>query len=98
VQEAIGLVDDFERAFRPCVGLALEPEKSDYGIAPVSLSFTKGSPELLEIIKAHREAFLLNEMPKYCHFFSAIIESSGGPFLCGAAPTLADCCLAPVLE
>ena len=49
-------------------------------------------------IKALREAFLLNEMPKYCGFFSAIIESSGGPFLCGAAPTLADCCLAPVLE
>lgn len=98
VQEAIGLVDDFERAFRPCVGLALEPEKSGYGIAPVSLSFTKGSPELLEIIKAVREAFLLNEMPKYCGFFSAMIENSGGPFLCGAAPTLADCCLAPVLE
>jgi glutathione S-transferase len=98
VQEAIGLVDDFERAFRPCVGLALEPEKYGYGITPATVSFTKGSSELLETIKALRETFLVNEMPKYCGFFSDLIESSGGPFLCGAEPTLADCCLAPVLE
>jgi hypothetical protein len=27
-----------------------------------------------------------------------MIKNSGGPFLCGAEPTLADCCLAPALE
>ena len=27
-----------------------------------------------------------------------MIEENGGPFLCGVEPTLADCCLVPVLE
>jgi glutathione S-transferase len=98
VQEAIGLVDDFERSWRPCVGLALDPEMLGYGIAPATASFTKGSAELSQTIKALREAFLAKEMPKYCGFFSNMIELSGGPFLCGSAPTLADCCLAPALE
>ena len=98
VQEAIGLVDDFERSWRPCVGLALEPEKLGYGITPATASFVKGSPDLRETIKALREGFLVKEMPMYCGFFSKMIEVSGGPFLCGAEPTLADCCLAPVLE
>jgi|TARA_B110000116_G_scaffold210667_1_gene186428 glutathione S-transferase len=98
VQEAIGLVDDFERSWRPCVGLALEPEMLGYGIAPATASFIKGSPELGQTIKALREAFLAKQMPKYCSFFAQMIEMSGGPFLCGVAPTLADCCLAPALE
>jgi prostaglandin-H2 D-isomerase / glutathione transferase len=98
VQELIGLVEDFERAWRPCVGLALEPEAHGYGITPATAAFTKGSPELAETVKALRGAFLENEMPKYCRFFADKIAASGGPFLCGATPTLADCCLAPVLE
>ena len=98
VQEAIGLVDDFERAFRPCIGIALEPEKLGYGITPATSVLVKDSPELSETIKVLREAFLLSELPKYCGFFSGMIKNSGGPFLCGAEPTLADCCLAPALE
>ena len=98
VQEAIGLVDDFERAFRPCIGIALEPEKLGYGITPATSLLVKDSPELSETIKALRKAFLLSELPKYCDFFSGMIENSGGPFLCGPEPTLADCCLAPALE
>jgi hypothetical protein len=46
VQETIGLVDDFERAFRPCIGLALKPEKLGYGITPATSSLVKDSPEL----------------------------------------------------
>ena len=80
------------------MGLALEPEMSGYGIASATASFIKGSPELLETIKALREAFLAHEMPRYCGFFSTMIEETGGPFLCGVEPTLADCCLVPVLE
>ena len=37
-------------------------------------------------------------MPKYCVYFVTMIENTGGPFLFGAEPTLADCCLLPVLE
>jgi glutathione S-transferase len=40
MQEAIGLVEDFERSWRPCVGLALEPEMLGYGIAPATASFS----------------------------------------------------------
>jgi glutathione S-transferase len=98
VQEAIGLVDDFERAWRPCVSIALEPQSLGYGIAPVTASFLKGSPELTETIKSLREAFIAQEMPKYFGFFSRLIETNEGPFLCGSQPTLADCCLAPALE
>ena len=98
VQEAIGLVDDFDRAWRPCLAVALEPEKMGYGITPATASLVKGSPELNETIKSLREAFLANEMPKYCGFFAKMIEGNGGPFLCGSQPTLADCCLAPALE
>lgn len=98
VQEAIGIVDDFERAFRPCIGIALEPDKLGYGITPATSLLVKESPALSGTIKALREAFLLSELPKYCGFFSGIIENSGGPFLCGVEPTLADCCLVPALE
>ena len=98
VQEAIGLIDDFERAWRPSVSMALEPEKLGYGITEATASFIKGSPELNDTIKSLREAFLDNEMPKYCGFFAKMTENNGGPFLCGSKPTLADCCLVPVLE
>ena len=80
------------------MGLALEPKKSGYRIASATASFIKGSPELLETIKALREAFLAHEMPRCCGFFSTMIEETGGPFLCGVEPTLADFCLVPVLE
>ncbi len=98
VQETIGLVDDFERAFRPCVGIALEPEKYGYGITSATSAIVKDSPDLGKVFKVVREAFLKTELPKYCGFFSDLIEKSGGPFVCGPEPTLADCCLAPVLE
>ena len=84
--------------YGPEIGIALEPEKLGYGITPATSWLVKDRPELSETIKALREAFLLNELPKYCVFFSGLIENSGGPFLCGAEPTLADCCLAPALE
>jgi prostaglandin-H2 D-isomerase / glutathione transferase len=98
VQEAIGLVGDFDRAWRPCIGLVLEPEVSGYGLTPATAAFTKGSPALAETIKALRIAFVANQLPKYCAFFAKMIASSGGPFLCGAQPTLADCCLVPALD
>ena len=84
--------------YGPEIGIALEPEKLGYGITPATSWLVKDRPELSETIKALREAFLLNELPKYCVFFSGLIENSGGPFLCGAEPTLADCCLVPALE
>lgn len=98
VQEAIGLVEDFERAWRPCVSLALEPEALGYGITPATAAFTKGSAELKETTQALRQAFLAKELPKYCGFFAQMVVRSGGPFLCGDQPTLADCALAPALE
>ena len=98
VQEAIGLVEDFERAWRPCVSLALEPEALGYGITPATAAFTKGSAELQETTQALRQAFLAKELPKYCGFFAQMVARSGGPFLCGDQPTLADCALAPALE
>ena len=65
--------------YGPEIGIALEPEKLGYGIAPATSWLVKDSPELSETIKALREAFLLNELPKYSGFFSGMIENSGGP-------------------
>lgn len=91
IEEAIGLCDDFVRAWAPCIYIGMAPEGFGY-----SADF-KGSDEHAATVQALRERFLANELPKFCGFFAERLAASGGPFVCGAAPTLADCYLVPEL-
>jgi len=97
MEEIMGLVFDFERAWGPSLYIGMAPENFGYGLIP-STSLEKGSPEHGETVKAMRQRFLETDLPRFCKYFEDRITSSGGPFLCGSKPTLPDCCLFSLLE
>lgn len=71
----------------------------------VPLTDRYGHPEVynktlegIERIKALRNVFLREILPKFAKFFADYIDQHGGVFLCGPEVTLADCYLAPELK
>lgn len=97
IEETLGLCDDFVRAWAPCLYIGMNPAGYGYGAVP-STALERGSDDHAATVKTMRERFLEAELPKYAQFFSDRLAQSGGPFVCGAAPTLADCYLVPELE
>jgi glutathione S-transferase len=92
IEEALGLVGDLQRDWRPPVGIALDP--SVYGHTA-----EKGSEEHGAIVEKVRKDFMATSFPKYMGFLAAKLERGGGGFLIGGAtPTIADCALVPVLN
>eukprot|EP01043_Picozoa_sp_COSAG02_P003010 COSAG02_NODE_71_length_42019_cov_36.443893_13_plen_223_part_00 len=92
IEEALGLVGDLQRDWRPPVGIALDP--SVYGH-----TVEKGSEEHSTIVQRMREDFMASSFPKYMSFIATKLERGGGDgFLIGRAPTIADCALVPVLN
>ena len=90
IEEAIGMVEDVDRAWRPPVAVALSP--ADFGY-PADF---KGSDEHKAVVKAVREKFVREDLAKW----GGILEKrlGGGAFLCGDTPTVADCYLVPILN
>lgn len=82
IDEAIGLCGDLDRAWRPCLYLNFRPDK--FGHAGIS------DENKAQVVKQLREAFVQEELPLYAGYFSALIEKSGGPFLCGSQLTICD--------
>lgn len=91
IEEMLGLLGDFEREWRPCVDVVIHPEKYGY---PTDMSTE--SKDVLA--KRLRTRFLKEELPKYMTFFSQHIDANGGYFLCGEAPTIADCAALPQFQ
>jgi glutathione S-transferase len=91
IEEARGLVSDLEREWRVPGGIGLQ-DPARFG-HPTDI---KGTPEHSAIIQAVREKFLAEELPKFMNFLSKRLSGSG--YLCGDAPTIADCALIPVLN
>jgi|TARA_B100000482_G_C12563197_1_gene280920 glutathione S-transferase len=90
IEEVLGVLDDLARAWRPCVAVVSRPQ--DYG-HPADLDAAAKDA----LAKTLRENFLANELPKYMAFLSAHIDATGY-FLCGEAPTIADCAALPQLQ
>ena len=92
VEEAMGVLEDYMRVWSPCLYQAMKPEmfgrtaewpKTEEGVAT---------------IKALREKFVADELPKFVKFLERLLEDSGGPFLCGTTPTIADMAWVPILR
>jgi len=81
VEEVIGLANDLQRAWTPCLYIAMGRHTA-YG-HPAEW------PEKDAVIKRMREDFLAAELPKFMGFFTRKLEATGA-FFCGAHPTIAD--------
>jgi len=92
IEEVVGLCEDMTRAWSPCLYLSMRPQQYGY---PEDYGKTE---EGAAKIKAMREAFVANDMPRYIKYFENFLEQNGGPFMCGSNVTMADCVLLPTLR
>lgn len=92
VEEALGLIADFNRAWSPSLYIAMRPENFGY---PQGFGSTDAGKECT---KGLREKFIENELPKYLKYLADMIDKNGGKFLCGDEPTIADCMAVPQLR
>ena len=83
IDEALGLIADLDRSWRPCLALGFNPQK--YG-HPDDLD-ASGKSMLLEKI---RTMWMKEEMPKYMKYFEDFIARNGGKFMCGNELSIAD--------
>lgn len=90
-EEAIGLVEDLDRAWRPPVQLGIEPQKLGF----LQDGF-KGSDEHKAVVKALREKFVADDLPQYMGYLTTRLEKTD--YLCGSEPSIADCYLVPILN
>jgi glutathione S-transferase len=90
IEEAMGLVGDLKREWRPPLQIGMDPTVFGY---PTDM---KGTETHGALVKAMREAFVENKLPRYMGFLSKRLGD--GDYLCGAEPTIADCELVPVLN
>jgi glutathione S-transferase len=93
LEEALGLVDDLDRAFTVPRTAAMRPQLLGH---PEGYSQTD---EGKAMIKKLRESFVQEMLLKTCDQFTKMIESHGGPFLvAGSEPTIVDCVAVPLLR
>jgi len=91
IDEVLGLVGDFSRAWTPSLYIGMRPTQFGY---PEEF---KGTPDHEALVKSMRQKFLTEELPKFAKFFTAKLAAKNA-FICGSAPTLADCALLPELR
>mmetsp|Transcript_78878 Transcript_78878/g.218203 ORF Transcript_78878/g.218203 Transcript_78878/m.218203 type:complete len:227 (+) Transcript_78878:54-734(+) len=82
VEEVIGLSDDLQRVWTPCLYIGMGDRHKKYG-------HPEEWPEKQDTVKKLREAFVAEELPKFMGFFSKKLEATGA-FFCGDKPTIAD--------
>lgn len=86
IEEMLGVSDDLNRAWVPALYMGMG-RHTTYG-------YPQDWPEKTVVVKALREKFVREELPKYMGFLAAELEKTGA-FLCGDKPTIADCQLLP---
>jgi len=89
VEEAIGLVEDFQKDWLPCLYI---------GMMHTKFGYPEEWPEKPTVVKQLREKWLAEGLPKFMGFFVDMIKKNGGSFLCGPDITLADLYLLPQLR
>jgi len=92
IEEVVGLAGDLSRTWAPCLYLGMRPHVYGY---PEGYNKTE---EGKAKVKEMRENFAANELPRFLTYFEDFLKESGGPFMCGANPTIADCVLLPILR
>jgi glutathione S-transferase len=93
IEEAMGMVEDLDRAF-------IVPRTA--GMNPQMLGYPEGYSQTEEgkaMVKKLRESFVQDTLSKVCDQLTKLIESHGGPFLvAGSEPTVVDCVAVPLLR
>jgi prostaglandin-H2 D-isomerase / glutathione transferase len=86
IEEALGVLGDFKRAWEPSFTMGMAPEKFGHEVG-----FAK-TDQGKEMVKKLREDFVKNEMPDYLGRVEGLIEKAGGKWVvAGDEPTIADC-------
>lgn len=93
IEEAIGVLEDMNKSFTPCIYLAMRPQNFGY---PEDFAKTiEGKAKIEEF----RKNWVANELPKHLKYISDMIEKNGGSWLVkGDKPTIADCKAASMLR
>lgn len=84
VEEVLSVASDYDNRFSLCLELSLKPELHCY-----EKDFPK-TPEGADYIKKVRTNFYQNLLPNFLRFYTQFLAKSGGAFLTGANPTIAD--------
>ena len=93
VEEAVGVVGDFQRAWQPCLYISMRPQIFGY---PEGFSSTD---EGKEKVKVMRTKFVKEELPLYLGHLEDMLKASGGKWLVkGDEPTIADCMAVSLLR
>jgi glutathione S-transferase len=93
IEEALGVLDDFDKARNPALSLNSFPEK--YGHAHNWHKTEEGQAT----IKALREKVVSETLPKYASFLEAMLSKNDNQWLASKdSPTLADCVAVPFLR
>lgn len=93
VEEAVGIVEDLDRAFFLPRMIGMRPQGMGY---PEGFSKTE---EGKKVVQKLREAFVQDELPQHMARLTKMIQSHGGKFLvAGEEPTIADCIAVPLVR
>lgn len=93
IEEAIGIIEDLERAFRPAFYMGMNPSGFGY---PADFAKTDAGKKLIQEL---RETFVANELPKHLNRIQGLLQSHDGKWLvAGDAPSIADCVAIPALR
>lgn len=91
VDEMVGMCDDLARDWGPSLYMGMRPTKFGY---PEDMA----KEAQMEIVKALREKFIAEDLPRYAKYIENAVAAGGGGFLCGDKPTIADLNLLPQLR
>jgi glutathione S-transferase len=83
IEQVLGLVGDLTRAWSPSLYLSMRPGRFGY---PADWS----GEEKDKVVKAVREAFVSEDLPKFMGHFEELVKESGDGFLTGEDLTIAD--------
>merc|ERR1712039_651084 len=89
IEEVIGLSEDLARAWNPALSVGMRPKTIGHEFPDDESKAAK--------VKAMREKFVAEDLPKFLGFFSTILEKQGTGFFCGDKPTIADLMILPQL-
>lgn len=92
IEEVLGVWEDEQKAIFPCLYLLMKP--TNFGHPE---GFEK-TAEGMELIKNMRVSFLEKELPRFMGYLHKFLQDSGGTFLCGDKPTIADLTWLPTLR
>jgi glutathione S-transferase len=93
IEEAIGDIEDLQRAFTPAQYMGMRPTNFGY---PDGFQSTEEGKKLVESLRAK---FITDELPKFIQRLEKKLSQHGGPYLvAGSEPTIADCVAIPALR